>query len=115
MKLIALMEQPASWEEARSLLQSSPLASTDFTKILDRYSDSNWGNHMLGDLYRNQGLESLKVRRYYQQCLHVVLTVPGMCFTHVQQYQVLILIVVYYILLLYLVHDSKTLFSGVVE
>lgn len=61
MKVITLLEQPSSWEEARSLLRSSPLSSTDFTKILDRYSDSNWENHMLGDLYRNQGLASLKV------------------------------------------------------
>ncbi|CAM9372441.1 unnamed protein product [Laminaria digitata] len=60
MKVITLLEQSGNWEEARSLLRSSPLSSTDFTKILDRYSDSNWGKHMLGDLYRNQGLASLK-------------------------------------------------------
>eukprot|EP00904_Undaria_pinnatifida_P011489 jgi/Undpi1/7470/HiC_scaffold_22.g09943.m1 len=59
-KVVNLLAQPGSWEEARLLLQSPPLSSTAFTTILDRYSDSNWENHMLGDLYRNQGLASLK-------------------------------------------------------
>lgn len=60
-KVLDLLGDPSRWEEARSLLSSPPLSSTDFAKILDRYSDSNWGKHILGDLYRNQGLASIKV------------------------------------------------------
>lgn len=60
-KVLELLGYPSKWEEARSLLSSPPLSSADFAKILDRYSDSNWGNHILGDLYRNQGLANIKV------------------------------------------------------
>ncbi|CAM9416857.1 unnamed protein product [Ectocarpus fasciculatus] len=59
-KVLDLLEEPSSWEEARSLLRSPPLSNPDFAKILDRYSDSNWEKHILGDLYRNQGLASIK-------------------------------------------------------
>ncbi|CAM9783050.1 unnamed protein product [Ectocarpus sp. 6 AP-2014] len=59
-KVLDLLEEPSGWEEARSLLRSPPLSNPDFAKILDRYSDSNWEKHILGDLYRNQGLASIK-------------------------------------------------------
>ncbi|CAB1111705.1 unnamed protein product [Ectocarpus sp. CCAP 1310/34] len=59
-KVLDLLEDPGGWEEARSLLRSPPLSNPDFAKILDRYSDSNWEKHILGDLYRNQGLASIK-------------------------------------------------------
>lgn len=60
-RVLELLGDPSRWEEARSLLSSPPLSPTDFATILDRYSDSNWGKHILGDLYRNQGLASIKV------------------------------------------------------
>lgn len=60
-RLNELLEQPSHWEEALSVLKSTPFSETDFRTILDRYSDSNWGVHMLCDLYRNQGLESIQV------------------------------------------------------
>ncbi|CAN0369089.1 unnamed protein product [Ascophyllum nodosum] len=59
-RVIELLEEPSRWEEAISLLQTPPLSSPEFAKTLDRYSDSNWEKHILGDLYRNQGLESIK-------------------------------------------------------
>lgn len=59
--MLELLGDPNKWEEARSLIASPPLSNEDFVKILDRYSDSNWEKHILGDLYRNEGLASLKV------------------------------------------------------
>lgn len=59
--VLELLGDPSKWEEARSLMSSPPLSSQDFVKTLDRYSDSNWEKHILGDLYRNEGLASLKV------------------------------------------------------
>lgn len=59
--MLDLLDKPSDWEEARSLLASPPLSNPDFANILDRYSDSNWEKHILGDLYRNQGLASMKV------------------------------------------------------
>ncbi|CAM9384869.1 unnamed protein product [Scytosiphon promiscuus] len=59
-RVLDLLDKPSDWEEARSLLASPPLSNPDFAKILDRYSDSNWEKHILGDLYRNQGLASIK-------------------------------------------------------
>lgn len=60
-KLEDLLSEPSKWEEALSLLQSPPLADAEFRTTLDRYSDSNWEKHILGDLYRNQSVESIKV------------------------------------------------------
>lgn len=60
-RVLELLGDPTKWEEARSLISSPPLKNDDFVKILDRYSDSNWEKHILGDLYRNEGLASLKV------------------------------------------------------
>ncbi len=59
--MLDLLGDPSKWEEARSLLSSPPLSNKDFAKVLDRYSDSNWEKHILGDLYRNEGLASIKV------------------------------------------------------
>lgn len=60
-RVLELLGDPSKWEDARSLISSPPLASEDFVKTLDRYSDSNWEKHILGDLYRNEGLANLKV------------------------------------------------------
>eukprot|EP00752_Nemacystus_decipiens_P002460 g2316.t1 len=57
-RVLDLLGDPTKWEEARSLITSPPLSKEDFVKILDRYSDSNWEKHILGDLYRNEGLAS---------------------------------------------------------
>eukprot|EP00903_Cladosiphon_okamuranus_P010883 g10279.t1 len=59
-RMLQLLGDPTKWEEARSLISSPPLKSDEFKKVLDRYSDSNWEKHILGDLYRNEGLASLK-------------------------------------------------------
>lgn len=60
-RVAALLPDPSKWEEALTMLRSPPLSEQDFRTTLDRYSDSNWEKHMLGDLYRNQGLDSIKV------------------------------------------------------
>ncbi|CAM9280830.1 unnamed protein product [Choristocarpus tenellus] len=59
-KLQELLNNPSNWKEAQTLLQSPYFVPGEFRAVLDRYSDSNWGTHILGDLYRNQGLESIK-------------------------------------------------------
>lgn len=69
-----LLQDPTNWEEARSQLRSAPLSQPDFSKILDRYSDSNWEKHMMGDLYRNEGLANMKVMSSY---FRHALFVPG--------------------------------------
>lgn len=60
-RVAALLPDPSRWEEALTMLRSPPFSEKEFRTTLDRYSDSNWEKHILGDLYRNQGLDSIKV------------------------------------------------------
>ncbi|CAM9904169.1 unnamed protein product [Discosporangium mesarthrocarpum] len=60
-ELVSILGDPAKWEEARRLLDRSRyFQKAEFKAALDRYSDSNWEKHMLGDLHRNEGLDSIK-------------------------------------------------------